>query len=329
MKRTTLVLTLLTMLGAGAVSAADLNPPVSDGPVEVTVLIYTLDINAIDSGRQSFTANVYLEYSWTDLRLQHNGQGPVIRGMDEIWHPHLQVLNQQKLSSTFPEQLEVHPDGTVLYRQRVWGDFTQAMDLHDYPMDTQKLTIQLLAAGFSPDQVALVPAAGFEQWFSPDLVMPDFEITGSEMVAEPYHSVYSDRTIASIRSTYLGSRRYGYHAVKVILPLILIVMMSWAVFWIDPSLASPQLSIATTTMLTLIAYRFAIGTALPKVAYLTRLDTFIMVSTVMVFLTLMQAVVTTRLAASGRLEQAQMWDRRARLIFPAAFLILIIVSFLI
>jgi hypothetical protein len=36
-------------------------------------------------------------------------------------------------------------------------------------------------------------------------------------------------------------------------------------------------------MLTLIAYRFSIGELVPKVAYLTRLDYFILGSTLMVF----------------------------------------------
>ena len=38
---------------------------------------------------------------------------------------------------------------------------------------------------------------------------------------------------------------------KIILPLLLIVGMSWLVFWIDPELAGPQISIAVTPMLTL------------------------------------------------------------------------------
>ena len=52
---------------------------------------------------------------------------------------------------------------------------------------------------------------------------------------------------------------------RIILPLLLIVAMSWLVFWIDPELAGPQISIAVTSMLTLIAYRFMVGGMLPKI----------------------------------------------------------------
>ena len=55
------------------------------------------------------------------------------------------------------------------------------------------------------------------------------------------------------------ARRYpGYFISKVILPLIFIVAMSWVVFWIDPE-SGTRVSVSVTAMLTLIAYRFAVG----------------------------------------------------------------------
>ena len=320
---------MLVLLVACACSAfaAELTPPPGDGPVPVTALVYLLDVDSIDSARQIFTANVYLEYNWKDSRLQHDGNGPVMRSMQEIWHPHLQILNQQKLTSTFPENLEVFPDGRVRYRQRVWGDFAQPMDLRDYPKDDQEISIQLVAAGLTPDQVELVPSSEVEHAISSDLSIADFEITGSEQVAELYQSISTSRASASIRSTWFASRKTGYFLVKVILPLILIVMMSWSVFWIDPSQGGIQISVATTTMLTLIAFRFAVGASLPKISYLTRMDTFIMTATVLVFLTLFEVVLTSRLASTGKLERALLIDRWARLIFPAALVIVAYLSF--
>jgi hypothetical protein len=47
--------------------------------------------------------------------------------------------------------------------------------------------------------------------------------------------------------------------------------------------ASSQVSIAMTSMLTLIAYRFAIDSQLPRLPYMTRLDVFILASTLLVF----------------------------------------------
>src|SRR4051812_36284102 len=79
----------------------------------------------------------------------------------------------------------------------------------------------------------------------------------------------------------IGVRRLPQRAtlhLKSFLPLVLIVMMSWAVFWIDPNTSNSQISIAVTSMLTLIAYRFAVDGQLPRLPYMTRLDTFFLAS---------------------------------------------------
>ena len=46
---------------------------------------------------------------------------------------------------------------------------------------------------------------------------------------------------------------YIVHPV-IIVPLILIVMMSWVVFWIDPRDFGPQMGMATASVFTLIAF---------------------------------------------------------------------------
>ena len=63
----------------------------------------------------------------------------------------------------------------------------------------------------------------------------------------------------------MASRQTGYYVLKVILPLVLIVIMSWVVFWIDPNEPGTQISVAVTSILTLVAYRFMIDSLLPNV----------------------------------------------------------------
>ena len=52
-------------------------------------------------------------------------------------------------------------------------------------------------------------------------------------------------------------------------------------------------------MLTLIAYRFTIDSLVPKVSYMTRMDQFILTGSVLVFLTLIQTLITGRLFTPG------------------------------
>ena len=58
---------------------------------------------------------------------------------------------------------------------------------------------------------------------------------------------------------FTASRNVQHYILKVILLLVLIVIMSWSVFWLDPIHSSSQINIAIASMLTLIAYRFAVG----------------------------------------------------------------------
>jgi hypothetical protein len=46
-------------------------------------------------------------------------------------------------------------------------------------------------------------------------------------------------------------------------------------------------------MLTLIAYRFAVDSQLPRLPYMTRLDAFILTSTLLVFFSLIEVLITT------------------------------------
>ena len=96
-------------------------------------------------------------------------------------------------------------------------------------------------------------------------------------------------------------------------------MMSWGAFYIDPKNAGAQIGVATSSMLTLIAYRFMLGNLVPRLPYMTRLDYFTLGSTVLVFLTLAEVVITTNLALEEKGKIARKVDHWCRLIFPVTF----------
>jgi hypothetical protein len=61
-----------------------------------------------------------------------------------------------------------------------------------------------------------------------------------------------------------------YYILKVIIPLCLIVIMSWLPRWIDPEQIGTNIGVSTSAFLTLVAYLFAITVLLPRVSYITR-----------------------------------------------------------
>jgi hypothetical protein len=107
----------------------------------------------------------------------------------------------------------------------------------------------------------------------------------------------------------------------------IIVFMSWVVFWIGAEHLGPRLSVAGTSMLTLIAFRFLLGQSLPPVSYLTRLDYFLLGATILVFIALVEVALTSAMHEGDRSGSAMKVNRTSRWVFPFVFGALIVVSF--
>ena len=318
-----LICMLLGVLASSAMAAVDaVRPLPEEGPTEVMVSIFVLDIDEVNTASQSFDANVYFKASWHDPRLAHDGTSEITRSLHAIWNPRIQFLNQQKVWTTFPEVAEISPEGDVVYQQRVWGAFSQPLELRDFPFDNQVFRIQLGSAGYTLQEVRLIPDINGRNGISKKFSLADWDIVTWNVEAVEFAPNDKDDSFAAFQLEIEATRRYVYFIIKVIIPLFLIVMMSWVVFWIDPKESGTQISVAITTMLTLIAYRFAVGSDLPKVSYLTRLDYFILGATLLVFTSLIEVVVTSTYAKIGNIERARAIDHWARVLFPLIFILI-------
>ena len=60
---------------------------------------------------------------------------------------------------------------------------------------------------------------------------------------------------------------------------------------------------------------------MPKVPYTTRLDEFVLMSTAIVFIALVQAVITSLFAQSNKSNLARKVDTISRIVFPLVFFI--------
>jgi hypothetical protein len=297
----------------GNVQAVEPVPRIKD--VEVKMLL--LDVDEIDNVKQSFSANLATAMRWQDQSLVHAGPDSISKPLADIWHPSIQILNQQRIVATFPQTVEIHPDGTVVYRQRYWGNFSQPLELKSFPFDAQKLKLTLANVGFGMQSVRLLtsPDSGISDQFS----MPDWKVTGWDFVSM---NLPIEEYAAQVKGMVFSldvKRDASYFRYKVIAPLVLIVMMSWMVFWIDPSLVASQISVSVTAMLTMIAYRFALAGLIPRLAFLTSLDYFVLVSTLAVFISMIEVIYTAHLANDGQLKKARLIDRYARWMVPLIY----------
>lgn len=300
-------------------------------PTEVRIAIYLIDVDAVDSANQNFSASVYYEARWKIPTLQHQGPGPRVAPTTSVWTPRLTILNQQQIWNAFPSYVEIYPDGEVVYRQKSWGWFSQALDLHEFPLDQQTLTIHIVAAGLLQTDVSMIPliqrkggGSGIAEKFS----LPDFEVKAWNAESRAYFPYQSQAGSAGFIMEVRLERLPSFYIWKLILPLCFIVAMSWVPRWIDPKEIGANLGISATSFLTLVAYLFATNVFLPRVAYFTRIDLFILLSTLMVFVGLAHTVMTTWLYGinSGALaKRINFWSRA---IYPLALVSILVVAFL-
>jgi len=312
-----IVFCLFALTVMGNLYAQETVQPVHD----VEVRVFLIDVEGVDTVTQSFTANLVIVMRWRDPGLAHEDPTSISMPLDDIWHPRIQIINQQSLALTLPRSAEVFPDGEVVYRQRFWGGFSQPLDLQAFPFDSQSLKITLANVGFGGELVKLIPSPG--SGISETLIMPDWEVTGWDFVVAEFPFEDESSPVQGMIFSLDVQRDRSYFIYKVILPLILIVMMSWLVFWIDPTLVASQISVSVTAMLTIIAYRFALAGMMPRLAFLTSLDYFVMISNLMVFLAMIEVVYTAYLFTNGQLEKARKVDRIARWIAPPLYFVVV------
>ncbi len=305
-------------------------------PTKVYFFIFVLDIDEIDGAAQGFTANFFVMVRWLDSRLADPSSAGIRKvPIDEIWNPGILVANQQGIIRTsLPEVAEVTPGGMVTYRQRYVGPLSQPLDLSKFPLDQHIFTIQMIAVGHEPDDLEFLPdtisrgrAPIHGGGISDELSLPDWEILTSAALShsyEPIPAIYVD----GFAFQFTAKRNFPYYLFQVIVPLAVVVGMSWAAFWIDPSQTGAQIGVATSAILSLIAFKFVLSGLLPKLPYMTRMDYFMLGSTLLVFFAMGEVVTTSMLSHKGRVVLARRFDNVSRVVFPLTFLTILLVSML-
>lgn len=304
-------------------------PNADSGATEVSVGLYLIDVSKVNGADQSFTADLFVLLRWHDPRLAGIFEAIEKVPLDDVWNPRLQILNRREIETTFPDQAEITPDGTVITRQRYFGTFSAPFDLHDFPMDQQRFTIRMVVPGFTPEEVRLVPMPSdlTGEMRSEAFSISDWALGAIDAYPEPYRVTSQGREISGYILAFDGRRPIGFWTGKAFISVLIIVGMSWIVFWIDPKFVAPRLSVTVTSMLTLIAYRFLLGGVLPRLSYLTRMDYFLIGSTLLVLLAVIQVTATTQAEDRDHGRRARRMNIHSRWVFPALFLGLMVAAF--
>jgi hypothetical protein len=323
---------VLLAAGLGSVPAAaqDLKPPepADGGPIEIQVSFVVADVLRILDAEQVVEADLFWRLQWHDERFvaTEEGAGPRTFGIDEVWSPIFLPTSPRGLSSLLPDVVVADPDGTMIRTQRLVGKFGMPTNLRDFPFDRHQLAFRFFAPNRLEVAMELLPGSvlGTAEAFS----VPDWTLRGGELDLTPLR--ISDALPETLAASFVleAERNTSHYLTKIILPLIVIVMISWTVFWAPPPQIAVQFGFAATSILTVIAYRFALASQLPPVPYSTRLDEFLNGAFMLVALALVEVVVTAQLIFKDRTATALKVDVFCRVAFPVLLLAVAAWSFL-
>lgn len=306
-------------------------PGAGGPPTKIKLALFLMDIDAIDDASQKFSVDMFFEVSWMDARLAlpKRKRDGLIRSVspDSIWTPKGLITNDRGLSRSLPQVAQVDDDGRVMLRQRLIGNLSADFEFEDFPFDRQYLPIDVISyANYEGDIV-------FDLEFELTEDEGSFGIEGWEIVPlEPKVSTFEQMGMAKPlpRATFVvGAKRdVGYYLFTMFLPMTLIILMAWSVFWIPPDVIPARISISTAAIFSFVAFGFTIRASLPQVSYMTRADVFVVGCTLLVFIALGVAVAGSRLANSDRMEQALRLSAQARVIYLLLFVMVALAALL-
>ncbi|MDQ6932877.1 MAG: hypothetical protein M3160_06845 [Candidatus Eremiobacteraeota bacterium] len=280
---------------------------------------------SIDEQHETWQVTGELTERWREPKLRYVQRGPNDRHRDlpaSISQPELRFVNEAAPASLTRVDLYVRPGGTVVDVQRFNVTLSTQLDLRRFPFDEQRLPIVIEPRGHDADRILLsadimhsdlakAKYAELSQWRNPTL---------SARVETRQHQDYDINSLIFTVRLHRGSNSYVW---KFLLPLFLIVLLSWVSFWLSPEefKTKDQLGTLVSTLLIIVAFNITATASLPRTNYVTYIDAFLLACFMFVVLAI-GAVVTTHVLQVRHRDDAALGMRRlSGTLLPITFVI--------
>jgi hypothetical protein len=308
--------------------AVYVTPPNPAGPTVVDIGLSVFEITDVDLDYNTFSMEAFLDLLWCDPRLaaeateamptrfflEHDAQ----LALDQIWWPDIEIVNETRRREIEHEQLVIHPDGTVIYRERFNATMAARYDLRAFPFDTQILEVEMRSLAFARDVVIFHEAAAIG--FSTDFHLPEWTISGLDTRVEARQLARDTAPFSEFLAEITVVRDPGFYVTRVIVPLTVIILLATIVYWMDGKALGERVRVSFTGLLTAVAYQFTTADALPQHVYNSYLDAVVALSLVVMVFSIVESLVVSRYVRDGRQAIAVRVDVTARWMVPGAYL---------
>jgi hypothetical protein len=298
-------------------------PDAAAGPTVVGLGVFFQDLVALNDADQTLDMDVYLLARWRDPRLADASRGtasadcPLPSG--RLWMPQLEPERLRSRQIFYADRFLVDGDGVVTLIRRLWAKVSYPLDFHDFPRDRHQWTMTIWPIYARVDELTFQALDRFTGR-SERVSLQGWRVGMPRVEASAAVRGQRSGMFARFDAILSLERDWSYYVWKLGFPLTLIVLMAYGVYYIPPTAAIPQITLGTTSMLTLIAYMLTLGNTLPRISYLTRADRFFAGSALLVFLGLLKAIIALAVAQGPRAHLIERADRWGRWLYPVAVL---------
>jgi hypothetical protein len=326
----------------GGHSPPPLEPPPSEGPVVVRAGFQLHGINDIDDEAETFEFTGVLTLVWKDARQAFD---PAVEGVrekvysgnyqfDELspaWYPQLALVNESGMFSQDAVVLRSAPDGTQTLVATMNAVAKTRLDMRRFPFDRQQLIAVFEVLGFDHTEVVLQAADAGASLSADAFQAPQWAIGNVAAETGERRAPYAGS--AGVASTFVLQvevRRRSMFIVRLVMfPLLVIVLLSFTVFWMDRSSLGDRISVSFIGILTAVTYQIVMSDLLPHIWYVTLINAFLSLS----FLTMCATVVINLSVGAydkrGRHDIGDRIDWWCRWIFPLTYAALLVSMFVI
>lgn len=307
-------------------------------PLTISTALFIEDVAKVNPMEQTIELNGTLFLKWFDSRLQFECSKPM--GECEkyftgpflgqtltqigIWYPQIEIINSRNKRNIEMQALIINSNGKARYLETFNVELFSRMDFSRFPFDIHQFEIVLAPYALSSQKVQL------KRWMAKEGIAKRTQlaewnidnITHQQFVNKNRHGIGNK---SLYKTTLTLKRYYGYYIWKNILPIIIIVMVSWSVLWMSGENIGAKLSVCVSTVIAIIAYQWVIMHNIPKVPYSVLMSVLITISFIYICLVLAVTVIMRLLEIKFTYKQYKKVEFCMRFAVPFAYIMLLVI----
>ncbi|XP_046698488.1 glycine receptor, beta a isoform X2 [Silurus meridionalis] len=282
-------------------------------PVEDKVNIFINSFGSIQETTMDYRVNIFLRQRWNDprLRLPTDFKSDALtvdpKMFQCLWKPDLFFANEKNANFHDVTQenilLFIFRNGDVLISMRLSVTLSCPLDLTLFPMDTQLCKMQLESYGYTTKDLVFMWQSGDPVQMD-EIALPQFDVKQEDIAYRNCTKFYSGTGYYTcVEVIFTLRRQVGFYMMGFYAPTLLIVVLSWLSFWINPDASAARVPLGILSVLSLTNECTSLASELPKVSYVKAIDVWMIACLLFGFGSLVEyAVVQVMLNSPKQIE---------------------------